>query len=70
METGTIKKKVEGKNFGFITPSEGSTDVFFHGSVLDGVDFDSLKEGDEVQFEQEASDKGPKATKVVVAAKE
>jgi len=70
MEKGTIKKKVEGKNFGFITPAEGNIDVFFHSSVLDGVDFDSLKEGDEIQFEQEASDKGPKATKVALVAKE
>jgi len=69
-EKGTIKKKVEGKNFGFISRDGEEKDVFFHASVLEGVSFEDLHEGDAVEFEMEDDAKGPKATKVVLAAKE
>jgi CspA family cold shock protein len=68
---GTIAGKNDEKGFGFITP-EGMTDeksnnVFFHSSALEGVSFDELKKGDMVEFETEASDKGPRAAHVTRA---
>jgi cold shock protein len=65
METGSIKKLLQG--FGFIS-REGKEDLFFHAADLEGADFDSLKEGDQVQFEVGTGPKGPKATKVSMAA--
>lgn len=48
---GRIKKLVSEKGFGFITPEDGSKDVFFHMSALvDGVHYDDLNEGDQVEF--------------------
>ena len=62
---GTIKK-LNDRGFGFITPEEGAKDIFFHGSDLQGVQFNELHEGDLVTFETMSSEKGPRATKVVV----
>lgn len=61
MDTGSIKKLLNG--FGFIS-REGSEDLFFHSADLVDVSFDSLREGDQVQFEVGSGPKGPKATKV------
>jgi len=61
---GTIKRIVADKNFGFIGTSDGSKDVFFHGSNLSGVQFSDLNVGDAVSFEVEQSDKGPRAVNV------
>ncbi len=65
--TGSIKKIVEGKDFGFITSDDqkpGDKDVFFHKESLVGVTLDELKEGDKVSYDVESSDKGPKAVNV------
>lgn len=59
--TGTIKKLLNG--FGFIS-REGSDDLFFHSEDLVDIAFDSLSEGDEVQFEVGSGPKGPKALQV------
>ena len=61
--TGTIKRVVRDKGFGFITPHDGSEDVFFHRSKLAprGVQFEDLREGDEVEFQVKPGDKGPQA---------
>ena len=61
---GTIKTIIAEKNFGFITPEDGSKDVFFHATGLQGVEFSQLKQGDVVSFEVEQSDKGPRAINV------
>ncbi len=66
--TGTIKTIISDKHFGFITPADGSKDVFFHESGLQGIQFSDLKQGDTVSFEVEQSDKGPRAINVAVAA--
>jgi cold shock protein len=58
---GTVKFFNEMKGFGFITPEEGD-DVFVHQSAL--VDCSSLNENDEVSFDVEEGDKGPKAVNV------
>jgi cold shock protein len=60
---GTIKKKTD-KGFGFITAEGLAKDLFFHMNALVGVDFDSLREGDEVTFETEESPKGLNAINV------
>ena len=61
---GTIKTKVAGKGFGFISREGETKDLFFHSSELNGVTFDELNEGDEVTFEVTQGDKGPAATNV------
>lgn len=67
MNTGIVKKIVEGKDFGFITPDDqqsGGKDVFFHKEALVDVTLDELKEGDKVTYDVESSDRGPKAANV------
>lgn len=60
--TGTIKKLMGQKGFGFIVPDDGSEDVFFHrGSMAPRVQFEDLSEGDTVQFQVRRGDKGPVA---------
>ena len=62
MEAGTIKK-LTNRGFGFIAASDG-TEVFFHRSECQSVEFDSLNEGQEVTFDRESGDKGPRARNV------
>ncbi|MDD5720987.1 MAG: cold shock domain-containing protein [Candidatus Pacebacteria bacterium] len=62
--TGTIKKLVSEKGFGFITAEGLQKDLFFHSNSLVGVTFDELKEGDTLSFETEESPKGLNATNV------
>lgn len=62
--TGTIKKMVSDKGFGFITTQGMEKDLFFHSNSLVGVSFDELREGDEVSFEVEDSPKGKTAVNV------
>jgi CspA family cold shock protein len=65
--TGTIKRIVRDKGFGFIVPDDGSDDVFFHRSRLaPKVEFDELREGDEVEFRVRPGEKGPQAFDVKV----
>ncbi len=62
MPSGKIKTLKNG--FGFIVPDDGGKDLFFHMTELQGVDFNSLQEGQAVMFEMVDSEKGPKATQV------
>lgn len=66
MLSGTIKKKIENKGFGFIAV-EGGEDIFFHMSACNGQ-FDNLPEGTAVQFELQDSPKGKRAVNVVAVA--
>ncbi len=60
--TGTIKKLVQQKGFGFIVPDDGSDDVFFHrGSLAPRGQFEDINEGDTVQFQTRKGEKGPVA---------
>jgi len=63
MHTGKIKKLVRDRGFGFIDDTDGR-ELFFHQSALEGVQFDALNEGQEVEFEVEKSDKGPRAISI------
>jgi cold shock protein len=64
---GTIKRVIRDRGFGFIRSSEGQ-EVFFHRSGLQNLNFDSLKEGDVVEFELERGEKGPRAVNVRATA--
>ena len=64
MITGTVKWFNEGKGFGFITPKDGSKDVFVHYSAIQGGGFKSLAEGQQVSFEIQQTPKGPAAANV------
>ena len=66
MATGTVKWFNDEKGFGFITPDEPGKDLFVHHSAINADGFRSLDEGAKVQFETEASPKGPKAINVQV----
>lgn len=67
---GKIKKKIDGKGFGFITAEGLEKDLFFHTNSLVGVTFDELKEGDDVTFETAESPKGLNAVNVQRAGAE
>ena len=66
MATGTVKWFDESKGFGFITPSDGSKDVFVHYSAISSSGFRSLTEGQTVTYEVEQGPKGPQAKDVKV----
>ena len=69
MPKGTIKTLVD-RGFGFIKTDE-ETDLFFHRSDLEGVEFSSLKEGQEVEFEMsQGRDGRPNAVRVRLAQPE
>ena len=64
MPTGTVKWFSDEKGYGFITPDDGSKDVFVHQTAIMGEGFRTLSEGAKVTYETEESDKGPKAANV------
>lgn len=63
-QTGKIKWFNDAKGFGFVTPDDGSKDVFVHFSAIQGDGFKSLAEGDRIEFDVQQSEKGPKAANV------
>ncbi|EKK5375555.1 MULTISPECIES: RNA chaperone/antiterminator CspA [Morganella] len=63
--TGSVKWFNDDKGFGFITPKDGSKDVFVHFSAIQSDNFKSLIEGQEVSFTMENGMKGPAAGNVV-----
>ena len=64
-QTGIVKWFNAEKGFGFITPKDGSKDVFVHFSAIQSNDFRTLYENQEVEFSVEAGSKGPSAVNVV-----
>lgn len=65
MATGTVKWFNDSKGFGFITPSDGSPDVFVHHKSIQGSGFKSLAEGQTVTYNAEQGPKGLNATDVI-----
>ena len=64
MEKGVVKWFNEAKGYGFIQPEDGSNDVFVHYSEIQMAGFKTLAEGDEVEFDVEQDQRGPKAVNV------
>ena len=61
---GTVKLFNETKGFGFITPEDGSKDIFVHFSAIADSGFKTLAEGQRVEFSIEQGQKGPAAAQV------
>jgi cold shock protein len=64
MATGSVKKVISDRGFGFITADDGK-DYFFHRNEVQGsLDFDRLVGGEKVNFEVESNPRGPRAVRV------
>jgi CspA family cold shock protein len=64
MASGIVKWFNDSKGFGFITPDDGSKDLFAHFSAVEGTGFKTLKEGQRVTYVAGAGPKGPQATSI------
>jgi CspA family cold shock protein len=64
MATGKVKWFNDAKGFGFITPDDGSKDLFAHHSSIQMTGFKSLKENQQVEFDVVNGPKGPAAANI------
>ena len=67
MAKGKVKWFNDQKGYGFITPDDGSKDLFVHHTSILSEGFRTLAENQQVEFEVIQSDKGPKAANVKIA---
>jgi len=67
MATGTVKFFNQTRGFGFITPDDGSKDVFVHISAVERSGLTNLTEGQKVSFEVQPDARGPKAVDLQLA---
>ena len=65
MPDGTVKWFNDQKGFGFISPDDGSADLFVHQSAVPPGQ--TLTEGTKVSFDAESGDKGPRAANVRIS---
>ena len=68
MATGTVKWFNDSKGYGFITPDDGSEDLFAHFSAITMNGFKTLKEGEKVSFDVTEGQKGKQASNIQRAA--
>lgn len=64
MVQGTVKWFNDAKGYGFISPDDGSEDLFAHFSAIKSEGFKSLKEGQRVRFEVVDGPKGKQASSI------
>ena len=64
MATGTVKWFNAEKGYGFITPSDGTADVFAHFTAIQADGYRSLEENQKVEFEITQGPKGPQAANI------
>ncbi|MGN6426276.1 cold-shock protein [Leifsonia sp. NPDC080035] len=64
MATGTVKWFNAEKGFGFISPDDGSADVFAHFSEIQSQGYRSLEENQKVEFEVTQGPKGLQASNI------
>ena len=65
MATGQIKRLARDRGFGFIRPEGASEDLFFHTSAVQGGIFDSLEEGQNVEFDKGADERDPRRSRAL-----
>jgi CspA family cold shock protein len=63
-QTGTVKWFNDAKGYGFITPDDGSADVFAHFSAIQSSGYRSLEENQRVEFDITSGQKGPQAENI------
>jgi len=61
MTIGTVKFFDTARGFGFISPEDGSDDVFVHISAVERSGLGYLSEGQKIEFESQPDGRGPKA---------